>query len=95
MSQFESRIYMGRENGVKSYIYFGLLSKESLGPLPILVRFSDDTKAILSSFFLGMFGSDIRRMGSKIAFYQHYQFTGSETILKSIDEYVDIALRIT
>lgn len=92
MSQFKGRIYLGRDKGAASYLYFDLLNKEQMESHPIIISFPDDTKALISSFYLGMFGHAIRRFGSKKAFYQQYRFTGPEHILESIDEYIDIAL---
>jgi hypothetical protein len=92
MSVYETRIYMGREQGYLSREYYDLPSLEANCDKPIVVYFPDDTKSLLSSFFLGMFGNSIIASDSQEDFMKKYKFVAKNNILESIKEYIDCGL---
>lgn len=91
MSVYETRIYMGREQGYQSRDYYELAFLEENLTLPIVIYFPDDTSSVLSSFFLGMFGERILACHVKEDFMKKYKFVAKTSVLDSIHEYIQHA----
>ena len=56
------------------------------------VRIPDETYAVTSSFFLGLFGPSVRELGGE-GFAKQFRFTGPEFVLNKIEDWVLRALR--
>jgi hypothetical protein len=86
------RVYVGRPNGSKARAHFKLESHEDNGDYPIKILFPENAQTITSSFFLGMFGSSVRKAGSKEEFLKRFEFLASMRIKNEIDDGINDAL---
>lgn len=84
-------VFTGRTRGAEARKRLGLdgVSEDMV----VEISIPDDTYAITSSYFLGLFGPSVRRAGSKDAFLAHFKFKGPEHILETLDDLVTRALR--
>lgn len=96
MSNFRpkmSLVFSGRPEGLKVRTEINLEVAESQ-LTKIIVDIPSDTIAFNPSFFLGMFGKSIIKMG-KDAFILFYEFKCSDHIKKNISENIDYALKVS
>lgn len=91
IQQKGSKVFSGRENGKISRQKLNLDYLDTIDE-EITVIIPDDTFSINTSFFLGLFGPSVRKLGVK-GFKDKYKFVGNEIILKSLDEDIDRALK--
>jgi hypothetical protein len=83
-------VFTGRDRGQKA-------RKElKLDELPldevVEVLIPDDTYAVTSSYFLGLFGPSVRELGGE-GFERQFQFKGPDFIVSKIQDWVMRALR--
>jgi len=52
----------------------------------------DDTYALNSSYFLGLFGKSVVKFGSREAFLDHFEFVAPDFVLKEVDIGIQRAL---
>ncbi|MCM3663463.1 hypothetical protein M3204_03555 [Mesobacillus subterraneus] len=86
-----SKVYSGREEG---YELREKLNLEAIDKTkePILFEFPVDTLSLTPSFFLGLFGASIRKLGAA-EFRQVYHFRGTDVINRSIENGIIRALK--
>jgi hypothetical protein len=59
---------------------------------PVRVVIPEDTYAVNSSFFLGMFGPSLARLDSRERFFAHYRVEAPEHVIEAIKLVIDRAL---
>lgn len=92
LGQWQSRdvrVFAGRERG-SEVRQAANLEELDQSDEEVEVRIPDNTFAVNSSFFLGMFGDSIRRLGEAV-FRTHYRFTGKD-IARTIESGIKDAL---
>lgn len=87
----ESKVFSGRPRGEYCRSLLKLDAVDA-GPDPIVVQIPRDAYAVNMSFFLGLFGPSVRRLGVD-GFFKHYQFKGSQHILQILPAYAEEALQ--
>lgn len=91
-SEVEGPVYTGRHRGERLRADLALDAMDAgNGQVKVLIPAS--IYSISSSFFLGMFGPSIVRLGTKEAFYAKYDFQVSEFLRGILDTYVYRALQ--
>lgn len=87
-SKLGGPVYMGRAPGahVRQRLKIDSLDAEAD---PVRVLIPEETYAVTSSFFQGMFGPSVTRFGSRPAFLQHYRFEGPRHILEILTLCID------
>jgi hypothetical protein len=90
-SKLGGPVYVGRASGmqVRQRLKIDALDAQQ-GPIRVLIP--DQTYAVNSSFFLGMFGPSLVRFDSREAFLQHYDFQAPEHVLETLKLVIDRAL---
>jgi hypothetical protein len=90
-SRLGGPVYVGRANGAQARqrLKIDALDAEN-GAVRVLIP--DQTYAVNSSFFLGMFGPSLVRFDSREAFLSHYEFQGPEHVLETLKLVIDRAL---
>lgn len=91
LGNFEGPIYSGRKRGEAAREDVGIDRLDEQNVV-VNVRIPDSAYTVTSSFFLGMFGPSILRMGSKNAFKQKFQIKADSAIGDLVDSYIDTAL---
>ena len=86
-SKLGGPVYIGRARGRKARDVLGLEKLDKDSDL-IDVKIPDDTYALNSSYFLGLFGPSIRFAGSASEFKKKYRFYGPDHLMETIDDYV-------
>ncbi|MGH7584002.1 MAG: hypothetical protein ACREL5_12330 [Gemmatimonadales bacterium] len=84
------RVYAGRDRG-EAVRAKAKLDEADDSPDTVEVKVPDDIFSITSSFFLGMFGKSIRKLGES-EFRQRYRFTGP-SIGEVVEDAIHEALR--
>jgi hypothetical protein len=87
----ESRVFSGRDRGEAARRKFGLPKLDTSDDI-VTVVIPTDTYSINTSFFLGMFGDSIRKLG-RAPFLEKYRFECGDVHRASIREGVDRALK--
>lgn len=83
-------VFTGRDRGESARKDLKL---DKLPPNEIVdVRIPDDTYAVTSSFFLGLFGPSVRELGGE-GFERQFRFTGPDFVLSKVQDWVYRALR--
>jgi len=83
-------VFTGRERGQQARIDLKL---DQLAANEVVeVRIPEDTYAVTSSFFLGLFGPSVRTLGGE-GFARQFQFTGPAFITGKVSDWVLRALR--
>ena len=87
----ESRVFSGRDRAglIRKEIDFDKLLTNCES---IQISIPDDIYSINTSFFLGLFGSTVRRLGEE-KFRKRFKFICSETIKNDLEEGIDRALK--
>lgn len=91
-STVQGPVYTGRDRGERLRVELDLDKLDQVAE-PIDVRIPESTYTMSSSFFLGMFGPSIIKLGSKDAFYEHYKFHLPGYLKEAVDSYVARALQ--
>lgn len=87
----ESKMFSGRNNGKDARKRSKIEIKEEECK-EIIIDVPSDTMSINSSFFLGMFGISVRKLGDS-AFREKYKFkTDNQSIITNIEEGIAWAL---
>jgi hypothetical protein len=84
-------VYVGRANGAQARQRLKIDALDAQKE-PIRVLIPEQTYAVNSSFFLGMFGPSLARFDSRNAFFAHYDFRAPEHVLETLKLVVDRAL---
>lgn len=87
----KSRVFSGREEGKKVRKRLQLDHLDTQDQI-IEIIIPDDTIAINSSFFLGLFGGSVRALGEDV-FRSKYQFLCKSALNKSINDGIQRALK--
>jgi len=87
----QSRVFSGRDRGEAARRKYGLAKRDSSDEI-VTVIIPPDTYSMNMSFFLGMFGDSVRKLG-KDRFYEKYRFECKDVHWPSIREGVDRALK--
>ena len=90
-SRLGGPVYVGRANGAQARKKLSLDALDAQEE-PIRVLIPDQTYAVNSSFFLGMFGPSLTRLDSRDAFFAHYDFRAPAHVLETLKLVVDRAL---
>lgn len=85
-------LFSGRERGILNRKKFNLDSLDEEDSI-INVIIPENTYSITSSFFMGLFGDSIRKMGNRENFFRKYQFKMPDRFVNKIDIYIERALR--
>lgn len=85
-------VYIGRARGESVRVKLELDMVDSSDEV-INVIIPDDTYAINSSFFLGMFGISIRKAGSREQFLKKYNFKCKSEFLEIVESCIIRALQ--
>ena len=85
-------LFSGRQSGQLNRNKYNL-DKIDQSDVSIDVLIPEDTYAITSSFFMGLFGKSIRDLGDRNAFVKKYRFKTSERFRGKIEIYIERALR--
>jgi len=85
-------VYVGRPNGEMARRKLDIDNLDR-GAETVDVRVPDDTYAINSSYFLGLFGPSVVHFGSEEAFLKHYIFHARPGLMERIHAHVERALR--
>ena len=90
-SRLGGPVYVGRANGAQARqrLKIDALDAED-GTVRVLIP--DQTYAVNSSFFLGLFGPSLVRFDSREAFLNHYDFQAPEHVLETLKLVIDRAL---
>lgn len=91
-SKIEGPVYTGRDRGERLRASFHLDDIDSTNEL-VQVIIPPQTYSISSSFFLGLFGPSVVRLGNKEAFFKKYSFVTSDFLSKVIDAHALRALQ--
>lgn len=86
-----SRVFSGRDRGEAARRKFALAKHDSSDDV-VTVVIPGDTYSMNMSFFLGMFGDSVRKLG-RARFYEKYKFECKDVHWPSIREGVDRALK--
>ncbi len=87
----QSRVFSGRERGEAARRKFGLAKHDSSDDV-VTVVVPTDTYSMNMSFFLGMFGDSVRKLG-RDRFFAKYRFECKDVHRPSIREGADRALK--
>ncbi|AIF48203.1 hypothetical protein [Dyella japonica] len=83
-------VFTGRDRGQKARHDLKL---DSLAAGEVVqVRIPEETYAVTSSYFLGLFGPSVRELGGE-GFEKQFQFSGPDFILSKIPDWIQRALR--
>ena len=83
-------VFTGRARGEKARLDLKL---DQLPPEEVVeVRIPDETYAVTSSFFLGLFGPSVRTLGGE-GFERQFRFVGPSFIIGKVSDWVLRALR--
>ena len=85
------RMFAYRQEGEEWRKLFGLDNPQHAGALWI-VRIPDETCAISSGWFLGLFGPSIRAAGSRETFLRQFEFAPTQYPKEDFDSWIDMAL---
>lgn len=88
----KSKILTGREYGEEMRDKYKLDALEDEYE-SIIIFIPDSIYSVNPSFLLGMFGISIRKFGSEDAFLEKYQFDCDETVIESVFDAIDRALK--
>lgn len=86
------RVFAGRERGKEVRRVADLNALDNTSS-PVNVYVPLDTLSVNGSFFLGLFGHSIRRLGES-GFREHYTFSG-KNIERTVSECIEEALNTT
>lgn len=75
--------FIDRNDGLCAREYFNIEKHDSLGS-PVQVLIPDNTKALSTSFFIGMFEDSIKKSDNPHGFLSKYQFLCKEHISTQI-----------
>ena len=84
-------VFVGRANGAQARLKLRIDQLDQQND-PVHVRIPEDTYAVNSSFFLGLFGPSLARFNSRERFFAHYQFEGPDHIIDALQLVVERAL---
>ncbi len=93
LAGFEGTVLSGRNRGQTARSQFKVDKLDESADTHIKVSIPGTVKIITSSFFLGLFGPSILKLGSKTAFKDKYQIDASDAIATDADQYIDLALQ--
>jgi hypothetical protein len=87
----ESKVFSGRDRGkvVRDQINFDELIKSTK---KVEIRIPSDVYTVNTSFFLGLFGNIVRKLG-ELVFREKFIFVCEPSILDDINEGIDRALK--
>lgn len=85
------KVLAGRENGKRMRISLGI-NEEDLKGDPVQVIVAKDMFSLTSSYFLGLFGNSVRKLGEE-GFRKKYVFECADTIRKNIEYGISDALK--
>lgn len=90
-SRLGGPVYVGRANGAlaRQKLKVDALDSEDE---QIRVLVPEETYAVNSSFFLGMFGPSLAHFGSRDAFLEHYKFEAPVHVIETLKLVIDRAL---
>ena len=91
LARYSARVYTGRPNGERARKKFNVDEKDKSCE-KILVIVPNDTKALNSSFFLGLLGHIIVETGSEEAFRSKYKFKMPPRFESKLDRAIKRAL---
>lgn len=91
-SGIEGPVYTGRDRGERLREKFKVNELDNLDSV-INVIIPSETYSISSSFFLGLFGPSIIKLGSTDAFFKHYKFITNDFIKSIIEAHTLRALQ--
>lgn len=84
----EVRNLAGHDRGLKAREHFHIDQlDESNEPVEVLIP--DDFRAVSPSFFQGMFAASVHKLGSAMAFFNHYRFNAPAHIRSRLIEYAE------
>lgn len=89
---FEGPVYTGRPRGesIRAKLKLDSLDNDRYS---IEVLIPESTYSITSSFFLGLFGPSVTKLGSQEAFFNKYKFDAKPVFKKLFTDYVNRALQ--
>ena len=90
--KIEGPVYTGRDRGERLRIQLNIDALDRTDTI-VNVLIPIETYSMSSSFFLGLFGPSIVKLGSKDLFLQKYRFETSEFLLGVIDKHIARALQ--
>jgi hypothetical protein len=90
-SELGMPVFSGRPRGEKARAKFQLDSLPS--DHEVIVIIPDDVYTVTSSYFLGLFGPSVRRLGSREAFLDSFEFRAPAHIHSKLDDWITRALR--
>lgn len=90
--KIQGPVYTGRPRGEKLRKELALENLD-LQAEYINVSIPDSTYTITSSFFLGMFGPSVVKLGSSDAFFNKYHFSAKPAFMNLFKDYVERALQ--
>lgn len=92
LSKVAGPVYTGRDRGESLRAHYKLDSLD-VEREPIRVVIPDDTWTVSSSFFLGLFGPSVRRLGSVDEFKRKYNFVAPAFLQPVLDGHAALALQ--
>lgn len=90
-SELGMPVFSGRARGEKARNRFDLDSTPDDQKFIVLIP--ESVYTVTSSYFLGLFGPSVRKLGSRDAFLGHFEFRAPEHILNKLDDWITRALR--
>jgi hypothetical protein len=91
LAKFGGPVFVGREAG-ESARKRAHLDKYDGTPGRVRILIPEDTYSVNSSFFLGMFDKSIKKLGSREAFFEKYEFQYPKHLAESIEAAINRAL---
>lgn len=91
-AKIEGPVYTGRDRGERLREQLGLDAFDS-SEVVVRVVVPEATYSISSSFFLGLFGPSIVKLGSRDSFLQKYRFETSAFLISLIEKHIARALQ--
>lgn len=92
-SKIEGPVYTGRNRGERLREKLNLDAFDGSEDIIVKVIIPKETYSISSSFFLGLFGPSIMKLGSRESFLKKYIFETSEFLISVIDKHIARALQ--
>lgn len=90
--KIEGPVYTGRDRGERLRIQLNIDALDNTDTI-IKVLIPEETYSMSSSFFLGLFGPSIIKLGSNELFTKKYIFETSDFLLSVIDKHIARALQ--
>lgn len=90
--RYNGPVYTGRDRGARLRAELDL-DRVDTSDETVDVRIPEGTYTVTSSFFLGLFGPSVVKLGSKDRFFQKYHFLAPAFLKPDVDGYVARALQ--